>query len=83
MNDISHKRSQAVARMIAGGADADYPEVVADLAKKCLADWFAVATGALNEPAARCVDAVVADWARPARHIPCTVRGARRRWRHW
>lgn len=44
-----------VAAFVEGSLRRNYPDDVVDAAKKCLADWFGVALGACEEPAAKAV----------------------------
>lgn len=44
-----------VAEFVSGGLQRNHPEEIVDAAKKCLADWFGVALGACDEPAAKAV----------------------------
>lgn len=48
-----------VAAFVEGSLLRNYPDDVIDAAKKCLADWFGVALGACEEPAAKVVRASV------------------------
>lgn len=52
---------------ISGALRRDYPSEVIDLAKMCLADWYAVALGARGEPAGEAVRQVVESWAAPGK----------------
>lgn len=52
--------ASAVASFVEGACRRNHPEEIVDAAKKCLADWFGVALGACDEPAARAVRASVA-----------------------
>jgi 2-methylcitrate dehydratase PrpD len=47
---------------IAAAADRPLPPEVANAARMCLADWFAVALGAAEEPAGRAVRTLIAGW---------------------
>jgi len=54
--------SDAATRFIAGASQRRYSPEVLDAAKMCLVDWFGVAIGAANEPAARAVRRVAQSW---------------------
>ncbi len=52
----------AAANFIAAAPQRSYAPEVLDAAKMCLVDWFGVAVGAVNEPAARAVRSVAQSW---------------------
>ncbi len=52
----------AAANFIAAAPGRSYAPEVLDAAKMCLVDWFGVALGAINEPAARAVRTVAQKW---------------------
>ena len=54
--------SDAAAQFITGALQRSYSAEVLDAAKMCLVDWFGVAIGAANEPAARAVRSVARSW---------------------
>jgi 2-methylcitrate dehydratase PrpD len=56
--------SDAAVNFIAGTPTRTYAPEVLDAAKMCLVDWFGVALGAVNEPAARAVRKVAQSWGR-------------------
>lgn len=60
MTSASNTRS--IARFVATLRDRELPPEVSDTARLCLADWLGVALGALQEPAARVVQATGAQW---------------------
>jgi len=52
----------AVVHFIAATPKRNHSPDVLDAAKMCLVDWFGVALGAVNEPAARAVRRVAQNW---------------------
>lgn len=52
----------AVVHFIAATPERNHSPDVLDAAKMCLVDWFGVALGAVNEPAARAVRRVAQNW---------------------
>lgn len=54
--------SAVIAEHLAGALDRPLPRDVADAGRLCLADWTAVALGALDEPAGRAVLDVATAW---------------------
>ena len=52
----------AAVNFIAGAATRGYAPEILDAAKMCLVDWFGVAIGAINEPAAQSVRRVARRW---------------------
>jgi 2-methylcitrate dehydratase PrpD len=51
--------ANTIAAFVEGALRRNYPEDTVDAAKKCLADWFGVALGACEEPAAKVMRASV------------------------
>ena len=54
--------SDAAVNFIAGAATREHAPEIVDAAKMCLVDWFGVAIGAINEPAAQSVRRVARRW---------------------
>lgn len=58
----SESISAAAANIVSRAATCEEPDDVVDLAKMCLADWFAVSLGALKEPAGVTLRNTVLGW---------------------
>jgi 2-methylcitrate dehydratase PrpD len=59
---MSVSNTSLIAQYIATAREREMPDRVVDAARLCLADWLAVALGALDEPTAKIVHATTADW---------------------
>jgi 2-methylcitrate dehydratase PrpD len=67
MTDDTLRNGAAIASYIAAAPGRRLPGEVADMARLCLADWFAVAIGAGEEEAGRIVREVVLRWGSTGR----------------
>ncbi|MEE8396508.1 MAG: MmgE/PrpD family protein [bacterium] len=65
MKTTATSNGAVIARFIASAGTRSFPPEVVDAAKKCLVDWFGVALGAHQEPAAQAVRRLAQKWAAP------------------
>ena len=59
---MTGSNTDRIAHYIASAHEREIPDRVIDAARLCLADWLAVALGALDEPAAKIVHATAKEW---------------------
>ena len=59
---MTASNTDRIAHYIASAHEREIPDRVIDAARLCLADWLAVALGALDEPAAKIVHATAKEW---------------------
>lgn len=65
MKTMAESNGAVTARFIATTGKRVYPQEIVDTAKMCLVDWFGVALGAHDEPAAVAVRNLAKKWAAP------------------